>query len=541
MKIERKSMKLGDILVAHQIASQEDIESAIAEQKASGGKLGDILVRRGIASREDIFWALSNQFNISYMPVDKNQIDPQIVRIIPEEMARKNNILPLLKVANDLVLVVDDPMQFSVFEDVERLTGLEVNLCLGKSEEITEALDYVYGKKAEKGAEEAIEVLDARFAREEIENIGEPRAEKLLKKLFSEMMKAGGGTLHIDKTRHFAFVRCRLDGFLQAWLKLPVDWGAEIATRVRISAGLGAGSEAYQEGMLALEYEGKSIKCSVLIVAWGSGESIIVKPVAERKKFPELKEVGFATSQLKELSRIASLKRGLVICTGPKNSGKTTTLYACLKGSENSKMVILGGDDTHAGGEISLLVPSGEQLVSTFDLALKTDPDAILIEPTPTLKAIEKAVYESLESVKVGIQLPMPDALSVVSYLLEIGIPASAVASAISIIIAQRLLRKLCEHCKKPAGVPSGLKLKGAQVFEPVGCEKCANTGYSGRVAIFELLIPDSQLRSVIASKPDADELYEILGRMKISVLKERALELFSDGVTSAEEIAEFM
>jgi type IV pilus assembly protein PilB len=135
MKIERKSMKLGDILVAHKIASQEDIESAIAEQKASGGKLGDILVQRGVASREDIFWALSNQFNISYMPVDKNQIDPQIVRIIPEEMARKNNILPLLKVANDLVLVVDDPMQFSVFEDVERLTGLEVNFCLGKSEE----------------------------------------------------------------------------------------------------------------------------------------------------------------------------------------------------------------------------------------------------------------------------------------------------------------------------------------------------------------------------------------------------------------------
>lgn len=541
MKIERKPMKLGDILVAHKIASEEDINSAVAEQKENGGKLGDILVRRGIASKEDIFWALSNQFNISYMPIDKNQIDREIVRVIPEEIARKHNILPLLKVANDLVIVVDDPMQFSVFDDVEKLTGLNVNLCLGKSEEIVEALDHVYGKQMEKITDETIEVLDAVFSKDEIENLSKPRAETLLKKLLHELVRVEGDALHIDKTKNWASVRCRLDGVLKPWLNLPLDLASEIATRIRIFAGMGAVAESYQEGTIDFEYDGKALKSSVVIVQVRGGESIVVRPVPSKKKIPELRELGLTNSQLKELKGAASLKRGMIISAGPRDSGKTTTLRALLKGSGKNKVVILESDSYFGDDKIALGVSNAEELICAFDSALKTDPDAIIIEPSPTVKIIEKAVYASLESVKVGIQLSLPDAFSVISYLMEMDIPHSALASAVNVIVAQRLVRKLCEHCKKPSVAPKGLELRGADVFEPVGCAKCALTGYSGKTTIFEVVVLDSRLRSIIASHLPPDELYELLQREKIAVLKERALELFADGLTSAEEIAEFI
>jgi len=546
MKLERKPDKLGDILVAHEMTSQDAIDAALGEQKKTKERMGQILARRGAASAEDVNWALANQYNISYMPVSQDQVDPEIVRIVPEDMARRSHILPLLKVANDLIAVVDDPLQESVFEDIERLTGLDLSICLGKTSEIQSALETVYGARAE-GVEEESSILplSERFARKELAELADDlTGAKLLDRLLIEAAASGAETVHLDQIGPSAIVRARIAGRLEAWWKLAGDLKGVLSTRVRVLAGIGATEDAVATGELHREVDGKHYNLLVSLFTAANGESLLLKPQREAVDIPSLKDLGFTKAQLKQVRSLAELRRGLIVSTGPRASGKTTTLYSIFNESDPlvEKLVAIENESSGAGDRaLSLLVTTGDDLDAIMKTALAADPDAVLIQPMPTPAVLERAIHEALQGIKVGIQLPLGDSAEALSFLLSGAIAAQVVAGSIAGVIAQRIVRTLCEKCKKPDKAPASLKIKDAKPHRAEGCPACNGTGYAGRTAIFEVVIPDTDLRALIASRPDIAAIRSALSHIETVTLRERALMLYSDGLTSAAEIAEFI
>lgn len=546
MKLERKPDKLGEILVAHKMASQEAIDAALSEQKKTRERIGQALVRRGAASPEDVNWALANQYNISYMPVSLDQVDPEIVRIIPEDMSRRNRILPLIKVANDLIAVVDDPLQESVFADIEKLTGLDLSICLGKTSEIQSGLDVVYGARAE-GAEEesSIASLSERFTRKELAELANDlTGANLLDRLLKETIAADAEAAHIDHIGSATLVRARIGGRLEAWWKLGGDLKGILSTRVRVLAGIGATGDAGATGELHRELDGKPCDLVVSILPAANGESLLLKPHREAIEIPPLKDLGFTKAQLKQVRSLAGLRRGMIVTTGPRASGKTTTLYSIFNEGDPLTEKLVAIEDEPVGVSdlcLSLRITKGDTLGTVLDAALSTDPDAVLIQPIPTPDALERAIHEALQGIKVGIQLPFADSASALSFLLSGAVPAQAVAGALAGVIAQRIVRTLCEKCKKSDKMSANLKLKDATPHRAEGCSACNGTGYAGRMAIFEVLIPDADFRALLASRPDVAAIRAALARLETVTLRDRALDLYAEGQTSVEEIAEFI
>ncbi|GEM_PF-2123179 len=546
MKLERKPDKLGEILVAHKMSTQEEVDAALGEQKKTGERIGEVLVRRDAASLEDVNWALADQFNISYMPISRDQLDPEIVRIVPEEMARKHRLLPLLKVASDLILVVDDPLQEEALEDVERLTGLDVNICLGKTAEILEALDVVYGAR-EAGVEEAgsIEPLSKRFPKKELVAAAKDASgASLLDRLLKEAYSSKADAVHIDRIGSGTLVRARIGGRLEPWLKLAGDLGGSISTRVRVLAGIGAVSGKGEFGELQWELDGKARRLSVAILPASNGETILLRPAHETITIPPLKDLGLTKAQLKQVRSIVELRRGLIVTTGPRASGKTTTLYAIFHEADPMLEKLVAIEDEPVGMtdlSLSLTVNPSDDLNAILDSALAADPDAVLIQPIPTQEVLDKAIHEALQGIKVGIQLPLTDTAAALSFLLSGDVPAQAVAGALSGVIAQRIVRTLCNKCKKPSKQPAGLKLKDAKPHRAEGCNACKGTGYAGRMAIYEVVIPDANLRAMLGARPDTAAIRSALSDLEIVTLRDRALAMYAEGIVSVEEIAEFI
>jgi type II secretory ATPase GspE/PulE/Tfp pilus assembly ATPase PilB-like protein len=461
-------------------------------------------------------------------------------------MARRNRILPLLKVATDLIIVVDDPLKQDVFEDVEKLTGLNVSICLGNTSEIESALDKVYGAKEEGVVTESeLQPLSERFSKPEIAPIEQDKTgAALLDRLLKEVYSSGAEALHIDRIGAETLVRARIGGRLEAWFKLAGDVGAALSTRVRVLGGIGAVKEEGISGEFEREVEGKSRKFQVTVLPASNGESILLRPHKEAITIPPLKDLGFTRSQLKQVRAFATLHRGLIVTTGPRSSGKTTTLYSIFGESDPTAEKLVTIEDEPVGIKdlgIALHMTDSTKLSALLEAALSADPDSILIQPVPTQDVLERAIHEALQGIKVGIQLPFADSIAALSFLLSGSAPSQAVAGAISGVIAQRILRTLCDKCKKPDKLLPGLKTKDAKPCRPEGCEACKGTGYAGRVAIFEVVAPDSEFRILLGSKPDAAAIRTALANTELVTLRDRALELYSEGLTSAEEIAEFI
>lgn len=505
--MEGGKRRLGDMLVEMNLVRPEEIEQALAVGREKGLRLGESLIELGLLTEDQILWTLAQQMGLSFIRVTDDQVLPEVVRLVPEEMARRHRILPLLRIGNELTLAVNDPLDDNLFADVARLIGGEVRICLAKVSEILAALDQVYGASAAPAAGQ-VRISSPRYSKAELkEFVADKRGMKLLLRLAADALGENVDKIHLDVRGEEAVVRFRREGSLQEVLRMPAETGRSLLTRLAI---LGKAAEGGASFRVQLPLPEQIVALEVHVQKVLSGEIAALRLLGKRAREMPLPKLGLTPAQRNAVEAILATP-GVVAVTGPANSGRATTVMSLLGRFDPAGHRILTVEDwvrtTHPGYTQVLRQPG---TAAGIDNLLLLDPDVIYLETLASPAEIETAWRAGMAGTFIFTLFGFRRVPSVLVYLSGIGLPPALMAEGLSGIIAEHLLRRLCEKCKtrlKPkkglfSALPDKIKeeLSTADLYQPKGCKACAGTGFSGRAAVFEVLAVDQELRAAFSA-----------------------------------------
>ncbi len=516
--MEQPRKRLGDILQEMDMISGQDIERALDHGRKKELRLGEALIDLGIITEEQILWTLAEQMGISFIRVSEEQLSPEVVRLIPEEMARRHTILPVIQVGGELTLAVADPLQYDLFQDIHQLTGLDVHLSLAKSKEITNALDQVWGMAAQ---EEDLdrEMHSDRYGPEDIRAFtADKTGAAILERLVRDCLDQGVNMIHLDIRDGHARVRFREKGVLRSVLEAAPGWGRALLGRLGVLAGRGLEKERDLSFRAQMTVSGQPAALEVHRLRTGANdEAATIRVLGKRAGKMPLSKLGMTGSQRALVDMVLS-RHGLIVVTGPSDSGRATTVMSLLDRFDPSSSRIVTMEDWVRTEHEDYLQVSSDALHGSnrIDTLAAMDPDVVYVESLET-EEVEHALSLGMRGTFVFTLMGFSRARSALGYLTDLGVQPSLLAEGLSGIVAQALLPRLCDKCKVQdkvgkgalAGLPDDTKqaLSKAKLYKPKGCKACDHTGYSGRIAVFEVLAPDDKLRHALASGTSMAEI----------------------------------
>ncbi|MBT3519365.1 MAG: Flp pilus assembly complex ATPase component TadA [Candidatus Marinimicrobia bacterium] len=555
--------KIGEILIHQEKISESQLNQALAEQKNTQGKLGQTLIEMDAIREEVVTSAFALQ--MGYKVADNFillEADPNIASMIPEDFARSNRVLAVNKNESSIVVAMEDPEDLITVDAIKRLTNLDPDILVSGTTLMEKALDKVYGE-IQKTAEvsetiESITVISGDEGSQEKVDLSPEKASaedapivKLVNLILIESIKERATDIHIEPMEKQIYIRIRIDGVLQTIMTPPITSLSGLVTRIKILSNLNIAEKRLpQDGRFSINSPGKDLDVRVSILPTIYGEKIVMRLLDKTGFDINLKSLGFPQQNLGIFKKIINQPYGMVVVSGPTGSGKSTSLYAALKEIKSDRTNITTVEDPveyqlDGINQVQVFEDIGLTFGSTLRSVLRQDPDILLIGEIRDGETADIAVKFALTGHLVFSTVHANDAPGTITRLLDIGIAPFLVGSCLNLVMAQRLVRRICLNCKENytpsreeldlVGLDPG-KVKG-DLFQGKGCADCRNTGYKGRLAIFEMIPMARELRKLVFDSANEDDIRESALKNGMITLREAGLSRVLEGITTVEEI----
>ena len=559
--VENK-MQLGQLLLARDIVTAEQIEKALAEQKDKGHRklLGELLVEMGYCTENQIASALAQGYGVPYAQVTPKICDPKVIEILPREFLEEYIVLPLFKVNNVLTIAVNEPTNVFLIDEIERISGCKVQIVCSTSKDIKATLQtYLPAANVfviddiidEEGLEEFALIENITQDIGNLEEIaGQSPVVKLVNYLLYNAVRENASDIHIEPDDKKLRVRYRVDGRLYEKMCPPHQMHSAIVSRVKIMAELDIAQRRLpQDGGIHVLVESRPIDLRVSVMPGNFGEKVVIRIIDPQKVLFSLESLGFVYDNLQLFRQVIQSPNGIVLVTGPTGSGKNTTLYAALSELSNEEVNICTVEDpvecNMAGiNQFQVNQGAGFQFSTALRSLLRQDPDIIMVGESSDEATANIAVQAALTGHLVLSTLHTNDAPGAVTRLLDLGVPPYLLSASLIAVLAQRLVRKICPNCKTEYEPPVSIKKVVEKdhgtienFYRGLGCKKCRNTGYAGRIALQELFVPNEAIMEMINDRSSLKKLREkgLLNGM-IS-LQSDGIEKVKAGIISIEEV----
>ncbi len=563
--------RFGEILLSTGKVSVQQLEEALGIQKEQGGRLGSILVKLGHLEDTDLVDLLSQHFGVPSIDLNEMEVDESVLKIIPPDIARKYTILPVSKAGATVTLAMIDPTNVFAMDDVKFMTGYKVEPVVASETAIRAAIDRYYGsthsielKKvmedlSEDSIDSDLEVLDD----EEDMDLAELEEEseqapvvKLVNIILTDAIKRDASDIHIEPYEKEYRVRYRVDGILYEVMHPPIRLKEAITSRIKIMAKLDIAEKRLpQDGRIKIKTKVKGkvkdldLRVSVLPTIFG--EKIVMRLLDKDNLMLDMTRLGFEPESLRLFEQAILKPYGMVLVTGPTGSGKTNTLYSALQRINQPEVNIMTAEDPV---EFNLpginQVQMKEQIGLNFAAALRSflrqDPNIVLVGEIRDFETAEVGIKAAMTGHLVLSTLHTNDAPSSISRLMNMGVEPFLVATSVHMIVAQRLVRRVCSYCKEPIEVPpAGLinvgfpeeEVGNLTLFRGKGCERCSATGYKGRVGLYEVMEVGDEVRELVLAGGSAVEVRQKAVEHGMKSLRQSGLQKIRDGVTTIEEV----
>jgi len=557
-----QSNRLGELLVKENVISASQLIKAQEASRSNGGRLSFNLTKLGYIKEADLTNFLSKQFGVPSIDLASFDVDPEIIALVPKDVTEKHIVIPVNKVGSNLILAMSDPSNIFAIDDIKFLTGYNIEVVVASEVAIKEAIEKYYESETMRFSE-----VMAGFEDEDVEvvaqdmdlNLGALEASseeapvvKLVNLVLLEAVKKGASDIHVEPYEKEFRVRYRIDGVLQEQMKPPLKLKNPMVSRIKIMASLDIAERRLpQDGRIKMKYgKGKEMDFRVSVLPTLFGEKVVLRLLDKGNLQLDMTKLGFEESQLGGFKKSIHLPFGMVLVTGPTGSGKTTTLYSALSELNQITENISTAEDPvefnlNGINQVQMHEDIGLNFAAALRSFLRQDPDIIMVGEIRDFETAEIAIKAALTGHLVLSTLHTNDAPSTVSRLLNMGVEPFLVASALNSIVAQRLARKICPECTQEVKVPIQSLLDigvnpdlagGMKVRQGKGCTNCSNTGYKGRVALYEVMIMKDELKEFVLNGASTAELKREAMRLGMQTLRMSAINKIRDGVTTIEE-----
>jgi type IV pilus assembly protein PilB len=557
--------RIGELLLREKLITEEQLEQAIEEQRKSGGRLGYNLVNLGYIKENDLTTFLSKQYGIPTVDMTSQEIDHEVCKLIPEDVAKKYQVLPISRTGSTMVVAMADPSNIFAIDDIKFLTGYNVESVVAAEAAIVSAIESVYeSPEMEMDLDDVLTEFDA----EEMEVVKEEEevdisdlkkatehapVVKLVNLILTDAIKKMASDIHIEPYEKSFRVRYRIDGVLQEVMKPPLKLKNAIVSRIKIMSQLDIAERRLpQDGRIKLKLDRKNemdYRVSVLPTLFG--EKVVLRLLDKSNLQLDMTKLGFEDRALGDFHDAIHKPWGIVLVTGPTGSGKTTTLYSALadlnKVSENISTAEDPVEFNLMGiNQVQMHEDIGLNFAAALRSFLRQDPDIIMVGEVRDYETAEIAIKAALTGHLVLSTLHTNDAPSTVNRLLNMGIEPFLVSSASNLILAQRLSRKICPECKEEAEPPvkafidAGMSAEEAnkiKYFKGNGCVNCNGTGYKGRIALYEVMPFTETIKELVLNGANASDLKRAMIKEGAKTLRMSGFTKIDEGVTTLEEI----
>ncbi|MGE5109915.1 MAG: type IV-A pilus assembly ATPase PilB [Acidobacteriaceae bacterium] len=564
------SQRLGDLLVKEKVISQQQLEQALKSQRESNCRLGSALVKLGFLTEEDVTNFLSRQYGVPAINLSYFEIDQAVVKLVPYETAKRYQILPLSRVGASLTIAMVDPTNVFAMDDIKFMTGFNIEPVVASETAIIEGIEKAYNSADEEKLEEVMASLDIGEADVELQEeegeidladlekaADEAPIVKLVNLILTEAVKKGASDIHMEPYEKEYRVRFRIDGMLTTIMSPPMKLKDAITSRVKIMAKLDISEKRLpQDGriMLKVHIGGKrkqlDYRVSTLPTLWG--EKVVLRLLDKENLRLDMTKLGFEPESLEKFQRAILKPYGMVLVTGPTGSGKTNTLYSAISLLNKPDTNIMTAEDPvefQLGGvnQVQMKEQIGLNFAAALRSFLRQDPNIILVGEIRDFETAEIAIKAALTGHLVLSTLHTNGAPETISRLMNMGIEPFLVATSVHLIVAQRLVRRICVECKDKVELPTQALIeagftpdesKQVSVFKGHGCSNCNNTGYKGRAGLYEVMEVDDDIRELILVGASATELKKKAIEHGMITLRRSGLIKAAAGVTTLEEVA---
>ena len=549
-------LRLGDILKEMGLVTEEQVASALGRQKETRKRLGQLLIDDGIVTQLDLTKALAQKFGVSFLDLTATRFDGAATAYIDEKLARRYGAIPVRFLEdNTLLVAMVDPQNLPAQEDLAIITGFQIQPAIASEEDVFGAIAKIYRSRAEVGESdesgEYVEesVTDIRDATEEAPVV------KLVNSVIAQSVDDAASDIHFEPQAKELVVRFRIDGVLHEIMSIPRRMQAGVLSRLKIMAELDiAERRVPQDGRIGLMVGGKPIDMRVATLPTVYGEKVVMRLLDKSNVMLDLEELGFAEKALKRFRKSFLKPYGAILVTGPTGSGKSTTLYAALNILNSPEKNIITVEDPveyrlTGINQVQVNTRAGMTFAAALRSILRCDPDIVMVGEIRDRETALIAIESALTGHLVLSTLHTNDAPGALSRLTEMGIEPFLTSSAVDAVLAQRLARRLCSHCKEPYTATKEMLRKNdfppevcdrddVVLYRAKGCSRCNNTGYKGRLGLYEVMIVSEAVRRLTVERKSADEIGRVAAAEGMKSLREDGIDKVLLGMTSVEEIA---
>jgi len=562
--------RLKEIFINEKLISQKDLDKALAEQKKSGGELSAILVKMNFITEKDLTMVLSKGLGVPPIDISRIKIDPEVIKIIPQEVAVKYKIMPVSKMGESLSLAMADPLNIFAIDNVGALTGLKINPLICRSSEIDQAIQAYYVNDTSQTSEAFDRIIkdirdaeDLELVRESSDMMDKGTIDdltqeapiiKLTNTIIQQAVIAKASDIFIEPMEKTLRIRYRVDGVIREIDRMSKALLFPIISRIKVISSLDISERRLpQDGRFKTIIEGeREVDFRVSVLPTAFGEKVVLRVLDKNSAMLDLLKLGFYDKSLVQLKECSLRPHGMILTCGPTGSGKTTTLYSVLKFIDSPEKNIVTVEDPveyQMKGVNQVNVKPGVGLTFSTSLRsiLRQDPDVILIGEIRDTETLDIAVKAALTGHLVLSSLHTTTAANSIVRMMNMGIEPFLICSSVIAIIGQRLLRKICPDCKEEYAPPDELsktlrlnkfsKEKQIKLYKGAGCNRCLNTGYKGRVVISEILEFTPKVRELILSRVGEFKIKEQGRRDGMITMREDGLIKALDGLTTLEEV----
>ncbi len=544
--------RLGELLIASGLITPEQLTEGLSQQKQAGKRIGEILVDLGYITESDVFGALGDQLGVPYVSLSFYSVDSNVINLIGEQFARQYKVIPLFRIGNSLTLGMADPLNLGVIDQVVRATGLEIEPSICSESDIAQAIDHYYGTTS--SMDEVIQVLGAEDTEkeEDTHNLAAMASDapivKLVNLMMAQAVKDRASDIHVEPEESLLRVRFRVDGTMREVYTQPRKLQGAIISRLKIMSNLDIAERRIpQDGRIQMMVEGRPIDLRVSTLPTAYGENVVMRILDKTNLRVKISDLGFG-DQEHRFREILSRPNGIILVTGPTGSGKTTTLYSALNEVSNIEVNTITLEDP-IEYRLALIrqsqvnVKAGMTFAAGLRSILRQDPDIVMVGEIRDAETAKIAVEAAMTGHLVLSTLHTNDAPGAIPRLMDMGVEPFLVATAMGGVVAQRLVRRICTNCKvsyeptEAALRAIGMEGKKALLYKGEGCRACSNSGFKGRLGIYEILVMDEVLRDLTISGASADKLRRAAIDSGMKTIRVDGIGKALEGLTTVEEV----
>ncbi|MGE5340740.1 MAG: GspE/PulE family protein [Candidatus Omnitrophota bacterium] len=548
--MKQQSKPLGERLIDQGIITPAQLDLALKLQKRTGTMLGEILISLGFVSDDILSSTLAAQSNVTHVELNRLGIEPEVINLVPEHLARKNKLIPISLENNTLTVAMENVFNVDIISELERRIGYFINVVAATEKDIYAAHEIYYtgGGTLEELIEQSITLASGRgHAAETL--VEEAPIVKLTTQMIIKGIKDGATDIHIEPEGNIVRIRYRIDGMLILGPSLPKSLQSAVTARLKILSETNiAETRIPQDGRIKFKFGKREIDIRISFFPTINGENIVLRLLDKGKLVKGLERLGLNPEYIETFKTAINRPYGMVLVSGPTGSGKTTTLYSALSYLNSIEKNIITLEDP-VEYEFPLIRQSQVNPKINFSFAeglksiLRQDPDIILVGEMRDKETIDMAIRAALTGHMVFSTIHTNNAIATIGRLIDMGVESFLIASTVVMIIAQRLVRTICDACKEPiildplkTDIPLALRNDAGPLFHGKGCEKCNKTGYLGRVGIYEVLHITPTLRDMIEAGASTHDLTAQAQKEGLKTLFDNAIEKVKQGVITLEE-----